>query len=99
MASFDLRHAYYSVPIAGEDQKLLRFIWKDQIYQYTYFPNGLAFCPRLFTKLMKPVYSKLRNMGHINSGFIDDSLLCAEKVIKCIMNVFDTKHLMTKLDS
>ena len=26
--SIDLRHAYYSVPIAEEDQKYLRFIWK-----------------------------------------------------------------------
>lgn len=27
--SIDLRHAYYSVSIAKEDQKYLRFIWKE----------------------------------------------------------------------
>ena len=30
---------------------------------------------RIFTKLWKPVYATLRNMGHLNSGYIDDSYL------------------------
>jgi len=30
MASLDLRHAYYSVPIAEEHRKYLRFIWRGQ---------------------------------------------------------------------
>jgi hypothetical protein len=34
MASLDIRHAYYSVPIAEEQQILLRFIWKDNLFQY-----------------------------------------------------------------
>ena len=29
--------------------------------------------PRIFTKLMKPVYSTLRTRGHISSGYLDDS--------------------------
>ena len=33
MASVDLRHAYYSVKIAEEQQKFFRFIWQNQIYQ------------------------------------------------------------------
>ena len=53
-ASLDLRHAYYSVFIAEEDQKYLRFVWKNKIFQYTCLPNGLLSAPRLFTKLMKP---------------------------------------------
>lgn len=55
MASIDLRHAYYSVPVATEHQKFLRFQWKGKIYQYTCLPNGISSAPRLFTKLMKPV--------------------------------------------
>lgn len=60
MASIDLRHAYYSVPVATEHQKFLRFQWKGKSYQYTCLPNGISSAPRLFTKLMKPVYSKLK---------------------------------------
>jgi len=41
MATIDLRDAYYTVPIE-EQRKYLRFCWKNKIYQYTCFPNGLS---------------------------------------------------------
>ena len=62
MSSVDLKSAYYSVAIAPSDQKYLKFSWRGKLYQFTCFPNGLAFCPRKFTKLLKPVYSTLRNL-------------------------------------
>ena len=67
------RGAYYSVPVAQEHRKYLRFIWRSKLYQYTCFPNGLSSAPRLFTKLMKPCYAHLRCQGHIVSGYIDDT--------------------------
>ena len=60
MASVDFKHAYYSVPVAKEFQKFLKFKWKGQLYCFTCLPNGLALCPRLFTKIMKPVFATLR---------------------------------------
>ena len=57
MASIDLKDAYYSVPVADEDRKLLKFQWGDRYFQFTCLPNGLACAPRLFTKLLKPVYT------------------------------------------
>jgi len=59
MASIDLKEAYYSVPIAESHQKYLKFEWKNMLYQFMCFPNGLACCPRKFTKLMKPVFATL----------------------------------------
>lgn len=97
MASIDLRHAYYSVPILKQHRKLLRFIWKGKIFEFSCFPNGLALAPRKFTKLLKPVYAKLRQMGHSNSGYIDDSLLLADTVSECEQNVKDTVEIMTDL--
>lgn len=97
MASIDLRHAYYSVGIAPEQQKYFRFIWNKQIYQYTCCPNGLACLPRLFTKLLKPVFAKLRSQGHTSSGFIDDSILCGDTFMLCMLNIVDTQALLTKL--
>ena len=73
MASVDLKDAYYSVPVAYCDQKLLKFEWMGQSYKFICFPNGLAFCPRKFTKLLKPVYATLRQSGHLSSSYIDDS--------------------------
>ena len=60
MASIDLKEAYYSVPMAKEHQKCLKFKWGYTLFQFTCFPNGLSFCPRTFTKLLKPVYSVLK---------------------------------------
>lgn len=88
MASVDLKDAYYSVPIAVSDQKYLKF---------TCFPNGLAFCPRKFTKLMKPAYSVLRQLGHINSPYIDDSYLQGGSYEECLANVLDTVKMFLSL--
>lgn len=97
MASLDLRHAYFSILLAPEIQKFFRFVWNNTVYQYVCGPNGLASKPRMFTKMIKPVYAKLRSQGYVNSGFIDDSLLCGETVEQCTENVDCTKTLMIKL--
>ena len=97
MASADLRHAYYSINMAESQQVKLRFVFSGKIYQYTCLPNGISCAPRLFTKLLKPVFSTLRQLGHSNSGFIDDSLLVADTFKECQENVSDTVGLMTEL--
>ena len=60
MASIDIKDAYYTLPIAESDQKLLKFQWRGKIYKFVCFPNGLSICPRKFTKLLKPLYANLR---------------------------------------
>lgn len=94
LASVDLRHAYYSVSMARGERKFLRFMWKGKIFEYCSLPNGIACAPRQFTKLMKPVFSKLRQMGHTNSGYIDDSLLTGDTKQDCEINVQDTLSVM-----
>jgi hypothetical protein len=59
MASVDLRHAYYSVNMAPEHQKILRFMWDNKIYQYTCLPNGLACAPRFFYKVNETSICKI----------------------------------------
>ena len=61
MASIDLTDAYYSVPVATVDQKNLMFQFGGIRYKYVCLPNGLSPAPRIFTKLMKPVLSSLRD--------------------------------------
>ncbi|PFX22060.1 Gag-Pol polyprotein [Stylophora pistillata] len=55
MAVLDLKDAYYSVPIVTDHRKYLRFIFKNNLYEFTCLPTGLSSVPRSFTKLMKPV--------------------------------------------
>lgn len=97
MASVDLRDAYYSIPIAKEHQKLLRFTWRGKLYQYTVMPNGIACAPRYFTKLLKPAYSNLRSRGHVCLGYIDDSYLQGDNYEECDQNVNDTISLFSDL--
>ena len=68
LASVDLRDAYYSVPVAKQHQKYLKFSWNGNLYQFTAMPNGLACAPRYFTKLMKPVFATLRQKGYISTS-------------------------------
>ena len=87
MASIDIKDAYYTVPIALEHQKYLRFAWWDTLYQYTCLPNGLSSAPQIFTKIMKPVFQTLRKQGHMSSSYIDDCYLQGETYNECADNV------------
>ena len=60
-------------------------------------PNGLSSAPRCFTKLLKPVYSTLRQYGHINVGYIDDFYLQGSDTKECLLNISDTQTLFTRL--
>ena len=57
--------AYYSVRMAKQLRKCLRFEFDEKLYEYTSLPNGLACATRIFTQLMQPVYATLRLRGLI----------------------------------
>lgn len=97
MASVDLRDAYYSVRIHENYQKYLKFSFNNQLFQFTCLPNGLACAPRLFTKLLKPVYCTLRSRGFLSVAYIDDSYLQGNSYDDCLNNVKATVDLFTKL--
>ena len=67
MALVDLKDGYYTVPIDPCHQKFLKFWFDGRYFQYTCLPIGLASAPRVFTKLLKPVYSALQSAGHVSS--------------------------------
>ena len=54
-------------------------------------------CSLVFTKLLKPVYSTLRQVGYMNVGYIDDSYLQGTSSDECSNNVQDTVHLLTRV--
>lgn len=97
MASIDLRHAYYSVPFAKEHQKYLKFKFQGNLMAYTYLPNGISFAPRVFTKMMKPVYAQIRSLCYIALGYIDDSYLQADSAEECLNNIKYTSKILTGL--
>ena len=60
-------------------------------------PNGLAPCPRQFTKLLKLVFSSLRKLGHISVVYIDDTWLTSEDYNSCVNNIAETITLLDRL--
>ena len=97
MVSIDLKDAHYSVSIHSDFQKYLKFSWRGQLYKFVCFPNGLAPCPRQFTKLLKPVFSSLRKLGHISVVYIDDTWLTSEDYNSCVNNIAETITLLDRL--
>ena len=97
MASNDLKDAYYLVAIAKPHQKYFKLERNNMLFKFTCFPNGFAFCPRIFTKLTKPVFATLRQLGHLSSSYIDDSWLIGPVWDDCAKYVVDTVKLLDTL--
>ena len=72
--SIDLSDAYFSVPIAAEFQKYLKFSWKGQLYKFVVLPFGLKSAPYVFTKILTPVYAWFRLQNIHCSYYMDDSI-------------------------
>lgn len=78
-------------------QEYLKFCWQGQLYKFTAFPNGLAYCPRLFTKLLKPMMAHLHMLGFVSTIFIDDTLLMGDSEEECVQNVKSSLALFESL--
>jgi hypothetical protein len=96
-ASIDLRDAYYSLPIAEEFRKYLKFQWRNQLYCFQAAAMGLSPVPRIFTKLTKPILAQLHESGHMITSFIDDSLLVGNSKLEIMQSVTDTVRLFDSL--
>ncbi|XP_028394531.1 uncharacterized protein LOC114518732 [Dendronephthya gigantea] len=98
MTSIDLKDAYYSIPVASEHQKYLKFFWRDKLYCFTCLPMGLSSSPRIFTKVMKPVFATLRSkFGHTCLGYIDDSLYIEDTYEDCHTATLHAVRLISSL--
>ena len=90
MASVDLKDAYYSIPIAKDHEKYLKFVFNNNIYYFKALPNGYGPAMRIFTKVLKIPFSHLRKLGHLSVVYVDDTLLLRVSIGECSNNVTDT---------
>ena len=97
MVKIDLKDAYLTVPIWQNHQKYLRFLWRDSLLEFACLPFGLASAPRVFTKLLKPVLSILRQGGIRFIVYLDDSLLMAPSVEQVLQHAASTLNLLEGL--
>ena len=75
MVKLDLKDAYFSVPVADNDRKYLRFKWAGECMRTHAFPFGLTSAPWIFTKLFRPVLVYLRQWAVRCLMYLDDKLL------------------------
>ena len=97
LASIDIKDAFYSVPIHFQHKKFLKFMWKGKAYQFEVMPNGYIDAMRIFTKILKPAFSHLREEGHTSIIYVDDSLLGGDTYAECLDNVHATMNLLQQL--
>ena len=97
LASVNLSHTYFSTPIHEWYGRFLRFIWKEQLYEYVCLPFGYSLAPRAFTKILKPLYSLLRSNSMKVCYYIDDTLIIAASKAECSANVHKIIRLLWDL--
>ena len=97
LVSIDLKDAYFSIPIFKPHRKFLRFKWSDQTYEFTCLPFGYSLAPRVFTKVLKPVISHLRENGYRVVIFLDDILLIGSSVEECLSKLSFLRDLLQSL--
>ena len=90
--NFDLKDAYYTIPISEEHQKNLKLANEDHLYKFTCLPNGHCHGPRKFTKALKSPLSKLRLNKITIATYLHDCLNMDKREIACWQNtkpIFD----------
>ena len=80
MTKLDLKDAYLSVAVHPDCQKYLRFVWKNQTFQFRALSFGLNIAPRVFTRLLKPVAAFLRKRGARIVIYLDNILIIGSKI-------------------
>lgn len=97
MATIDLQDAYFLVPIHDVSKKYLRFKFQGNTFEFQCLPFGLSLAPLVFTKLMKPVVTHLRNQGLLLVIYLDDLLCINNTYESCIDSVSAARELLESL--
>ena len=81
LVSIDLTDAYCSITISvrEQDRRYLGFPLQGQLFEFwkgrIRNVKGRTSAPRIFTKLLKPIFATLRGQGFESGGYLDDSYL------------------------
>ena len=94
--SIDLQDAYFAVPIHKDYRKFLKFSWNGQLFSFSCLPFGLSSAPKIFTKILRPIYAWFRQHCIRCSYYIDDSLNMDQNSQKCSEN---THTMVSVLES
>ena len=94
LAKIDLKDAFFSIPIHLNHKKFLRFIFKENTYQFNCLPFGLSSTPWVFTKTLKPALAILRERDVHLIAYIDDILILEESRELILDHVIGMRYLL-----
>ena len=83
LMSIDFSDAYLLVGICLAHQKLLKFVWNGEVFQFCSMPFGLGEAPRKWTKLMKAPLALIRQNGYTIAAYLDDLLQAEQTFSLC----------------
>ena len=95
MASIDLKDAYLQVPVHPASRHFLRFVLRNQVYQFKALCFGLSTAPQVFTRVMAPVSAILHSMGIRMRRYLDDWLVQSssrESLLRDLQTVLQLCH-------
>ena len=78
-ASIDLKDGFNHLKIKESYKKYFGFKWRDTYYQWNVLNFGSSIAPYLFTKILRPVVTYLRENGIRCILYVDDFLICGQK--------------------
>lgn len=94
LAKIDLKDAYLTVALDPEQRHLFQFRWRGKFFKFISMPFGLGPAPGVFTKLLKPIASFLRQRGLRLVVYLDDILVVshskesAQEAVKQVTALF-----------
>ena len=97
MASIDLKDAYYSVKIDGNDTFFLKFLCNSKLLRFAVLPNGLSPGLSKFTEPTKPPLAMLRMQGYTVAIYIDDIIAIHQGFEECPFTMVETINFFQKL--
>lgn len=97
MATLVLKDAYYLISLDKSHRKYVRFQFGQEYFEFTCLPFGLSTAPFVFTKIMKPVVTYLRQQGCQSVIYLDDFLLFGDSYNECLINISKTCTLLKEL--
>ena len=88
LATTDLKVAYYSLKIVGDDTCFLKFLCNSKLLKFAVLPNRLSPVPQKFTKL-----KLLRMQRYAVAIYISDIIAIDQSFEECLLTVEETIDL------
>ena len=95
--SVDIQDAYFHVPMHWEFHKFLAFKIGNRIFVFQFLPFGLSPAPWVFTRIIKPIKSRLHTLMILIFSYLDDFILFAKTAVLLSDSTKTTLKLLQSL--